>query len=150
MESFCDSDEKLCGVHGLGHVRIHPCDEATFAVSDHGMGGHGHNRQMLLRDSFLGAYGFGRFKPVHIGHLHVHQHQIKILLLQCRQSFPSAAYRYGRMALFCQQAPGQAEIDQIIVSYQDVELPVWRRACALRENVSHPWLQQQSPGQNTP
>jgi hypothetical protein len=34
MESFCDSDEKLCGIHGLGHVGVHPCNEATFAVSD--------------------------------------------------------------------------------------------------------------------
>ena len=70
---------------------IHPGVQAAPPLLDHGVGGHGDDRQRL--EAGVGANDPCRFVTVHLGHLQIHQHQIEGFPVQAgvqpRHCFPA-------------------------------------------------------------
>ena len=73
--------KELLEANGFGDVTIHPSVQAPFTVSLHRVRRHGDNWNMRACHLFLLPDRRSRFKPVHLLHLHVHQHEVKSLAL---------------------------------------------------------------------
>ena len=65
--------EKNFGFERFGNVIIHARVEATFAVSLHGVGGHGNDGNVVTGLEFAFANQAGCVEAIHVGHLHIHQ-----------------------------------------------------------------------------
>ena len=66
------------------------------------------------------ADGGGGLEAVHLGHLHVHQHQVERLLLQGGQRLLAVVGHDHRVAVLLQQADGQPLVDGVVLRQQDV------------------------------
>ena len=69
--------EELLGPERLGDVAVHARRQAAFPVPLHGVGGHGDDRGMDAGARLAGPDRGGRLEPVHLRHLHVHQHRVE-------------------------------------------------------------------------
>ena len=77
---------------------------------------------MLARSLFFGSQRRGSFNAVHLGHLHIHQHDVKMCLterIQCLQ--PVSGHRYLVPALL-QQTRGKFLIDIVVLGQKNVQL----------------------------
>ncbi|MNP55815.1 hypothetical protein D3C76_1504860 [compost metagenome] len=82
------SDEGLW-IHGFGHMIDHARLGAALTVLDHGMGGHGNDRDVCVAG--LGTNTPGRLDTIHLRHLHVHQHRVVLCRGEPCQCFVAIA-----------------------------------------------------------
>ena len=82
------------------------------------MGGHGDDRGVAAGLLLAGANGGGRLQPVHVGHLHVHQHQVEGLRLPGGNRLLAVVGHGDRVALALEQAHGQLLVDQAVFGQQ--------------------------------
>ena len=75
-------------------VAIHATSQATFLVALHGVGSQRNDERMSAARFFFFADQSGRFKTIHLGHLHIHQNHVEGLLLRCFQRFSSILRQY--------------------------------------------------------
>src|SRR4029434_10662645 len=70
--------KQLIGVDGLAQMVVHSCRTAHVSVAVHDIGCHGNDGDRS--EARIGANGLGGSDAVHDGHLHVHEHNIVIVL----------------------------------------------------------------------
>ncbi len=61
----------------LRQIRIHPGGKAALTISLQSVSGQRDDRHMTAARRFVLSNGRGRFEPVHLRHLHVHQHHVE-------------------------------------------------------------------------
>ena len=76
---------------------------------------------MLSRDLLFLTQQHGRFQPIHLWHLHIHQHQIVGPLLQRRQSFSSIAGDNHMVATLLKKPYGQLLVDRVVFRQQNMQ-----------------------------
>jgi len=103
----------------LGHIIIHSGQEASFAVALHCVSRHCNDRNASAAAGFAGADGAGGFIAVHLGHLHVHQHQVELLPIEQLNS--AIAVRNGDHAVpsLFQKTECELLVDRIIFRQED-------------------------------
>ena len=67
----------------------------------------------------LRADGGRGLEAVHLGHLHVHQHEVEVLRLQRGDRLSAVVGDDDRMSVLLQQADGQLLIDQAVLGQQN-------------------------------
>jgi len=78
---------QLSGLYRLRDVAIHPCGQASLLVALDRVGCHGDDRQVPAGVLFSSPYGGGGLEPIHLRHLHVHQHDIEAFLIEGGEGF---------------------------------------------------------------
>ena len=120
-------------VNGLRDIVVHARRQTAFAISYHGVSGHGYDGNMFSRRPFRIAHPFlfsnqGRgLEPIHFRHLHIHQDQVEGLFLPCRQRLPSGLRQNDRVSSLLQESHRHFLVYQIVFRQQDPEMPL---ACA--------------------
>ena len=81
----------MVGIDGLADVIVHASIQALFTIGSHGVGGHcndGQVPQARIRPDLSSS-----LNPVHHGHLHIHQHDVVVVLPR---------HSDGNLAILCQ------------------------------------------------
>ena len=116
--------EELLGPERLGDVAVHARRQAAFPVALQGVGGHGDDRGMGAGARLAGPDRGGRLEPVHLRHLHVHQHGIeRRAVVQGVERLAAVADDHDLMAPFLQQADRQPLVDRVVLGQQEPQLP---------------------------
>ena len=108
--------EQALGLDGFGHEVVHPRVQAALAVFGHGVGGHGHDRQ--LGPLGLAAYPLGRGQAVHHRHLHVHEHQVVVGSGEAVERKLAVARDVHVQAVVAQQFAGHLLVDLVVFHQQ--------------------------------
>ena len=72
------------GIHRLGDVFVHAGGQGHLAVFVEGVGGHRNDGRLLVVRHLPQVAGRGQ--AIHVGHLHIEQHQVDIMLKQQAES----------------------------------------------------------------
>ena len=70
---------------------------------------------------FRVADGGRGFEPIHLRHLHIHQHHVKVRLFQCFQGGAPIFHHGDLVAHLLQQSAGQPLVDGVVFRHQYVE-----------------------------
>ena len=109
--------EQVLRFDGLGHVVVHAGCQAGLAVRRHGVGGHGHNRQIPVLRQF--AYLAGGGHAVHHRHLHVHQHHVVIGRLHLVQRHLAVFGQVHQKSGIAQQLNGHFLVELVVFHQQN-------------------------------
>ncbi len=90
-------------------------------VALHGPRRHRDDRQMLTTEYFAGANVASRLQSVHYRHLHVHQNQIEVVVLDSVKRFLPVLRNDDLMPFLRQKADGDLLIDEPIFGQQDLQ-----------------------------
>ncbi len=109
------------GVDGLGEVAIHARGEAALTVAFHGMSRQRNDRQVRSAGAFFLAKCGGGFEPVHLRHLHIHQHEVKAFLLDGLERFASIGRQDNLVSPLFEQPHRQALVHRIVFGEQHAQ-----------------------------
>ncbi len=115
--------EELLRADRLGNVFIHAGEQAELAVALEGVGGHGNDRHVPAVQPLASADGQGGLQAVHFRHLHVHQHEVELLVSHGGHRLPAIAGNRHLVAVRGQQGHGQLLVDQAVLRQQDFQGP---------------------------
>jgi len=76
LQQSVDGGIQVVGLHGLGHISIHPHRKAAFLIALHGVGGYGDDGNMPVAHALLGPDRGSGLEAVELRHLDIHQYQI--------------------------------------------------------------------------
>ena len=104
---------------GFGQVVIHARHQTLLTITGHGIGREGNNWQArITHRRTLSANCTCGLQAIHVWHLHIHQHQAVIFLLQGFQGFKSVCGKIDAQTELLQQGGGDLLIDQIVFRQQ--------------------------------
>ena len=103
----------------LGNVAIHTGGDTTLPVAQHRVGRHSDDRQVSAGASFRGPDGSGGLEPVHLRHLHVHQHRVEVGSIEQGQGFAAVRRHRHVVSLFLQHARGDLLVDRVVLRQQN-------------------------------
>ncbi|MNC44661.1 hypothetical protein D3C75_935780 [compost metagenome] len=106
------SDEGLW-IHGFGHMIDHARLGAALTVLDHGMGGHGNDRDVCVAGR--GTNTPGRLETIHLRHLYVHQHRVVLRCSQHRQRLAAVAGNFHQGTGSLEKLPGNLLVDFVVL-----------------------------------
>ena len=116
-----DGLEQLLRLDRLGDVAIHADFEAALAIPLHGMGSHGNNGDVPSGSPLASTDRQRGLEAVHLGHLHVHQHQIERLPIEGRHRLLAAACNHDRVSVLFESSHYQPLIDGVVLGEKNVQ-----------------------------
>ena len=121
-------------VEKSAYIVVHARRQAPFPVAPHGVGGHGDYGDLMIENRRPGIADLAcGFYAVHIGHLHIHQHQVVgdcLLLAKTIKEWKSRQISILE-ALRCHQS---ANSNYLTTGIQILELATRLMNCSKFEN----------------
>ena len=109
------------GVQRLGDVIVHAGRQAPLPVPLHRVRRHRHDRNVAPRRPLQTPDGRRRLEPVHLRHLHVHQHQVERRPADRLERLdPRGGDRDGVPALL-QEAHRELLVDHVVLGQEDAQ-----------------------------
>ena len=113
----------------LGNIVIHACLQTAIAIAFHRIRRHRDDRYLLetvdrgypAAPQFAGADRLRRLKPVHDGHLHVHQDDVEMFTLEALDRLLAIGRNADPVAGLFKQMQCQFLIDQVVFDEQHLQ-----------------------------
>ena len=116
-----DDVEELIGLDRLGDVPVHARGQAAIAVTVHGMGRHGDDRDPPPRLRLAEPDGGRGLHPVHHGHLDVHQDHVEPVVLQHADRLLAVAGHLDLVPAPLEEADRQLLVDGVVLDQEQAE-----------------------------
>ena len=113
--------DQLVHADGLADVVIHAGLQAHLPVALHGVGRHGDDARPLRSAGQRAQMRARRLQPVHLRHLHVHQHHVVGLALDRLDGFQAVGGDVRPVAHLREQAQRQLLVDGVVLGQQDAQ-----------------------------
>ena len=120
MHGFHDGAVDVAGLHGLDDEAIHPGFQTALSIAFHGVCGHGDDGEMTGA-GLPPANLRGSFQAIHLGHLHVHEGQVKLAGFGGGDRGAAILHHGDGMPALLQQPPRHHLVDLIVLGQQDVQ-----------------------------
>jgi len=118
----------------LGQIVVCPGGEAALAIAFQRMRGDRDDRQVTAGAAFAFADCRDRFTAAHLGHLHVHQHQVEGRAVERLQRQPAVFSERHHVPGLRQQPHGDALIHGVVFRQQDPQR--WSNGCLRRRRLN--------------
>ena len=124
-----DCCKKLGLADRFRDIVIHSRLKATIPVARHGVSRHSHDRHLPeliagrypAAPQFAGTNGLRRLQAIHDRHLHVHQHQIEVLIVKQSQCFLAIRSNKHLVTSGLKKSLRKLLIDQIVFGQKNVQ-----------------------------
>jgi hypothetical protein len=88
----------LFGADRFWQISIHSGSQTFLAITRHGVSCQSNDQLMFTCAKLFAANGRGRLKAIHVRHLKIHEHDIKVVLFERQKRAHSAFDAYDPVA----------------------------------------------------
>jgi hypothetical protein len=111
--------EEFLSTNRFRHVPVHTRCQTPFLITLHRVGGHRNDGKMFPSSPFFFSNGAGCLQTSHARHLQIHEHHVKRLLFNLRESYFASCGDVDCMAPLLKQSKRELLVYGIVLGNED-------------------------------